>query len=179
LAGKDLDIDAWISGAKLPERAATVYARSDLVAEYEELDAELNRLQDQARRESAAGEATLGAGGGQAAMVRRMDEIRDEIDASARTFRFRAVTREQFEAVDAALKAEHGDDVPEAERTYATFAAGSIDGLTAEQWRKVRAVIGEGQFDLLLDTFKRASWERRTEVPFSYAASVARETPKS
>jgi len=165
----DFDLNAWIDGAKLPEKSATVYGRADLVAEYEALDQQL-------RAEKARGDvddARL-SGDPKVAIAQRMDEVRSALQASALTFRFRALLDAEAKPIREAHKG--GDE----ELTFKLLSVQVVEPkVSAEQWPKIRERIGDGQFAHLVEAAGSASYDRQVSVPFSLAASALLKTGDS
>lgn len=166
----DFDLDAWISGAKLPERTQTVYGRADLIAEHEELSAALVRARSAALDDS---DERLSAGADVSTLERRIVEVEDAMAASALTFRFRAILSEELDEAKRAV----GKDADESTLTYELLSRQCVHPrVPAERWQQIRARIGEGQFAALTEAASSASFDRQVSVPFSLAASRARST---
>jgi len=160
------DLDSWIDGAKLPEKSVTVFGRADLVARWEELDRQLSTMDD-------GGDERLG-GNTPATVAAEMTKVREDIDKSALTFTFRAVLEDERKAAE---KAAGGDDD---KLSYLVLSAQAVKPkVSAEQWPKIRAKIGEGQYMALLEAAASASYDRKISVPFSLAHSAALSTPNS
>lgn len=165
----EFDLDAWIDGAKLPEKAVTVYGRADLVAEHYELT---KQLEDASTDEARGDERLSGSPGPR--LARQIREVEDQMRSSALTFRFRAILDAD---VEAAKKAHPSNDDA---RAYFMLAQQVVHPQVAEeQWPKIRARIGEGQFEALLNAAAEASHQRQISVPFSLAASAALSTEDS
>lgn len=173
------DLDAWIDGAKLPERACTIYGRPDLVAEYEALDAELHAL-EQHDDDDQPTDDRLGAKSDLNRIADRMADVRREMEKSARLFRFRAPTDDEYDQLREGL-----DDVPEADRNRAAgfrlLAIQCIEpaGITAEQFERLEARLGSGYFEVLARTANAARESSQVALPFSVRASVIRSTRTS
>jgi hypothetical protein len=156
------DLDAWISGAKLPEKAVTVYGRADLVAEHYELSQQLEQV-----NATEDGDERL-TGSPVAKLAQKIRDAEAAMRSSALTFRFRAILDTD---VEAAKKAHPSNEV---ERTYFLLARQIVHPtVTQEQWPKIRERVGEGQFEALLNAAAEASHQRQIPVPFSLAASAA------
>ena len=171
----EFDLDAWISGAKLPERSVTVYGRADLVAEFEGLEERLHAIKDDeppADRLGVTSESVRIAG--------RMESLRQEMKGSALTFRFRALTRDEQKAItDAAPKGKDGE--PDQLYVAANWIAKACisPGMTAAQAEQMRPRLGEGQYASLWDTAWTVSNAKHVDVPFSLAASGILSTQDS
>lgn len=157
----DFDLDDWISGARLPEKSVTVYGRADLVAEFYELERQLQSVG------SASGEDDRLTGDPRQALARLMEDARRQMESSALTFRFRALLDAE---VEDARKAHKGSD------EALSFALLSLQAIqpkvSPEQWPKIRDRIGDGQFAALMEAAGSASYDRQVSVPFSLAASA-------
>jgi hypothetical protein len=170
---EDFDLDAWITDARLPERSVTVYGRADLVAEHTELEEQLRRVQRASLDDERLADPSVD-------LALRLAEAEERMQSSALTFRFRALLRDETDAIDAAAPKDK-DGEPDADyKAAAWLAASSISPkLTIEQAQAVRSKIGEAQFLSLWATAFSASNDRRVDVPFSPAASAARKNAGS
>jgi len=164
----DFDLDAWIDGAKLPEKSATVYGRADLVAEYEALDAQLR-----AEKAKSVDDERL-TGDPKVAIAERMADVRDRLQGSALTFRFRALLDSESKPIREAHKGS--DD----ELTFKLLSVQVLEPkVSPEQWPKIRERIGDGQFSHLVEAAGAASYDRQVSIPFSLAASALLGTKDS
>lgn len=163
------DLDSWISGAKLPEKAVTVYGRADLVAEFGELEQRLLSLQsgEGVQDDRLTGDPRI-------PIARQMDELREQMKSSALTFRFRALLKDEVTPIrQAAPKDKDGEPDAEHVALHWIAAASVSPKVTPEQAGQIRERIGEGQFAALWEAAYSASNDRRVSVPFSLAASAA------
>jgi hypothetical protein len=169
----DFDVDAWLTGATLPERTVTIYGDGKGYADLQEAIADFDRARaDEAN--VAEEDAGLNDGAATRRLAERVEQLRDQIEASKRTFRFRAIVSTESEEIG---KAHKGDDDA---ITYATIAKQSVrPKLTPEQVKAMRGKIGEGQFQKLMTAAAEASYGRQVEVPFSLAASALLATRES
>lgn len=164
----EFDIDSWITGAKLPEKAVTVYGRADLIAQYQDLEQQLLSTQDGGPSDDRM------TGDPRARIARRMEQVRDDMRSSAVTFRFRALLKDEVKAIrDAAPRNKDGDADDEFVAARWIAAASIAPRLTPEQAESIRAKIGEGQYAALWDAAYSAANDKRVSVPFSLAASAA------
>ena len=163
---QDFDLDAWIDGARLPERSVTVYGRADLVAEHQALEEERQRLE----RASIGDDRIAGPLYDVAAQV---IEAEKRMQESALTIRFRALMRDEAKAITSAAPKDSSGE-PEADYLAAAWlAASSVSPkMTPDQVNAIRAKIGEGQFNSLWQAAWGVSNDRRPDVPFSFAASA-------
>ena len=171
---QDFDLDAWIDDARLPEKSETVYGRADLVAEHQALEKQLQ----QAQRAGIGDDRIVTPADDLSA---RLKDVEARMQSSALTFRFRALTGPEGKEVrESVPKGDDGE--PENDPLVAAWLAASCvspANTTPEQWVKIRAKIGEGQYALLWSAAFSVSNERRIDVPFSLAASVNRNSKDS
>jgi hypothetical protein len=168
-APQPFDLDAWIDGAKLPEKAVTVYGRADLVAEHHELS---QQLQAANSGPSLDDDRMVGSPSGR--LAQQIRDVEEQMRKSALTFRFRAILDGDIEAA----KKAHPSN--ENARAYFMLTKQVVHPQVSEaQWPKIRERIGEGQFEALLNTAAEASHQRQISVPFSLAASAALSTQDS
>lgn len=173
-ASPDFDLDSWIDDARLPEKAETVYGRADLVAEHQSLEKQLQ----QAQRDSLNDDRIVNPADELAARLR---DVEERMQASALTFRFRALTGPEAKEVRNSVPKDD-DGEPENDPLVAAWLAASCvspANVTPEQMLKIRGRIGEGQYALLWSAAFSVSNDRRVDVPFSLAASVALKTKDS
>ena len=164
----EFDLDSWISGAKLPEKSATVYGRADLVAEYEELD---RRLRSEGKTEIVDDRLS---GDPKVAIAQRMEQVRQALQSSALTFRFRALLDSEAKPL------RDGHKGTDEELTFKLLSVQCLEPkVSPEQWPKIRERIGDGQFAHLVEAAGSASYDRQVSVPFSLAASALLKTEQS
>lgn len=84
------DVDAILTGGRLPEDVVPVCTRGDLVAEWHRLAKELA----EAKVTAAADPRVAGDGTGE--MVERMEALRAEVEASTVPFRLRGLPRKKW-----------------------------------------------------------------------------------
>lgn len=166
-----VDIESIIDEVETPETSVTLCLKGSLVAEYERLDAQLA---------DAAREATSLAGVSPAAeLTAQMGQLREQMKAHERDFRFRAVTpRGDWRRLTGArpVKTEQQTDDEYADLYHAwvcgIVAASAIDPvMTAEQAERLADKLSDGQWSKLAN----AAWavnEDDRGIPFSAAASV-------
>src|SRR5689334_3338966 len=93
-APQDFDLDDWLDNARLPERSVTVFGRADLVAEHQELEEQLTRARAVYSDDERLVDPTTD-------LAARMRELSEQMQASALTFRLRALTRDEQDAARA------------------------------------------------------------------------------
>lgn len=163
------DLDSWISGARLPEKAVTVYGRADLVAEFAELEQRLLAMQsgEGVQDDRLTGDPRI-------PLARQMDDLREQMKSSALTFRFRALLKDEVVKIrEAAPKKQDGDPDDDYVAHHWISAASVSPKVTPEQAAQIRERIGEGQFAALWEAAYSTANDRRVSVPFSLAASAA------
>jgi len=171
------DINAWISGVKLPEKSVVVYGRSDLVGEYEALGVELAKAQATAA-EIQDDRLSGPAKDDPADIAERMEQTRQLMAGSARTFRFRSPSPDEITDV----KTEAGKKATNLEVTFRLLARQCVApaGLTWENFKAMYAGLGDGYFSA---TVLRCANEAREaadiDIPFSRKALAARRTQDS
>jgi hypothetical protein len=160
---EDFNLDDWITGARLPEKSVTVYGRADLVADIHELERDLETVR------AARDERLPGPGQPPQAIAAEIEAKRTQMEASALTFRFRALLSTEAIAAEEKAQRKLTDD----EVGYIHLSKQCIHPeVTSAQWAQIRAKIGEGQFQAILEAAGSASYDRRVSVPFSLAASA-------
>lgn len=168
VADDEFDLDAWIAGARLPERIVTVYGRGDLVAEAAHVRSQL----DAARSESRADDRLTGPGA-TAGLQRELEMLQDQFEASKLEIRLKALPLEEYRAAAADLPKTATDE----DATYAYMSAQVVSpGMNASQVKALRDRIGEGQWMSLIDAANGVMTDRRLDVPFSSASSGSGRT---
>lgn len=166
-SAEGFDFDAWLSGARAQERAATVYGRGDLVADLEQLEE-----QYRAAKANPVNDDRLGATSNSPdAIAARITDLQQQLRGSARTFRFRALDESEIAAVYAgADRNDDGDYNPDQVKDAWIAKACISTTLTPEQVGRMRTALGAGQSAILWDAAFNAT-KSRVSVPFSLAAS--------
>lgn len=157
------DVDAWLTEAKPPQRAVTVYGRGDLLSALQALEAE----------PEPPGEVMGGS-----RRVKEIRRLRAEIDASRRVLHVRALLQSER----AALAAEHSKPseggepkVDELAYEVAAYSASLVEPLmSVEQVKRLHDVIGEAQWALIGSAIEAASTES-VDIPLRQLASAATE----
>lgn len=166
-----------LKGAKLPEASHPVCLRADLTAEFEAAERELELLRKQPQKTDSLAGSPAGV------LVRRIEEIQQEMTAATYTFRLRALPKSKWRALVAAYpprKDEKGEPVPEDAQIGvnrekfldALIKVSVIDPvMTEEQWAELLDTVTDRQYQDLCD---EAWFLNRGEVsvPFSRAASL-------
>lgn len=167
-----------LKGAKLPEASHPVCLRADLTAEFEAAERDLELIRKQPRQTDSLAGSPAGV------LVRRIEELQQEMTASTYTFRLRALPKSKWRALVAAYPPRKdektGEPVPEDAQIGvnredfldALIKVSVIDPeMTEEQWADLLDTITDRQYSDLCD---EAWFLNRGEVsvPFSRAASL-------
>lgn len=166
-----------LKGAKLPEASHPVCLRADLTAEFEAAERDLELLRRQPRQTDSLAGSPAGA------LVRRIEELQQEMTAATYTFRLRALPKSIWRALVASFPPRQdagGNPLPEdaqigvnrEEFLDALIKVSVVDPeMSAEQWAELLETITDRQYSDLCD---EAWFLNRGEVsvPFSRAASL-------
>lgn len=129
----EFDFEAFIKGARLPHDDVTFYLadhRDEITALEKQLD-DLDDGLDDKRLNSR--KATTE----KKALAEKIRDLRDAMEASKRTVKLRALTPDEYKAVN------EDDDQDLCDQ----LAVQSVSPkLTVDQWRKLGALMGSGQF---------------------------------
>ena len=158
---KSIDIDAWLDDLDLPQREVRICGKGSLVTEYAQLQRDLSEAR---KGEQAVGEGDEGLnhGGQSAGLQSRLDEVKERIEASMRTFVMQALSPDQLKA----LVDKYAEDP--VELTLQAMALQMVEpAMTVEQLRKMRSRIGQGQFQKLVDTGAGVTHDQDVDLPFS------------
>lgn len=164
---KAFDIDAFISGARRPERTGVIYARPDLIADIESIEAEIAATTDDRM---------------QVPLRKRLDRLRTELLESRHTFRLRGTSEEEERAIFAALPIpDDADDATAAlilhTRMAHLIAKQCVDPkMTPEQVDALWTAIGEAEFRPLAQASRRCREESAAEAPFWRASYGSGQT---
>lgn len=174
-----------LKGAKLPEASHPVCLRADLTADFEAAERELEALRKQGRpADSLAGSPT-------AALVRRIEELQQEMAEATQVFRLRALPKSKWRALVAQYPPRRdektGDPVPEDAQIGinredfldALVKVSVIDPeISEEQWVTLLDTLTDRQYSDLCD---EAWFLNRGEVsvPFSRAVSLLKRDTDS
>lgn len=104
-----LNLDDWLDGAKRTERSVTLYARNDLLADIDELEAKLRQIED-----VPAEDRTYGDGNPRLELQNKIDELYLELDKSKMVFRVSFLDDEELEAVTEQVKKDLKEDIDKA-----------------------------------------------------------------
>lgn len=161
-------IEDIVGAARLRERTVTLCLRGDLTADYEQLERELRRAEER-WTPTALDEPNPALD-----IARRMAELREAMLEAEHPFRFRALPRSRYRAVEDACPPRDGvDERYDMSRfPQELIAASAVDPeLTPADVDKLFEVLSEGQRDELF----LGAWDvniGRGDVPFSSRASA-------
>lgn len=96
----ELDLAAWLSAAKRPERSVTVCGRTDLLADIDEAEAELRALAEIPEEDRGMG------GDPRAAVEKRITSLYQQMAASKMVIRVRALIDDESEKIRDETQAE-------------------------------------------------------------------------
>lgn len=181
----DVDIDALLAEASLPERTVSLCLRGDLQAQWEDLQRDLEVARKQPETDS------LGDVPATRAIADAIGELEQRMAASTLTLRLRALPQyaSKPEVVTwGRLWKQHPvpeEGADERDRNLgincASFFPALVKACTVapvmspERWDKLLGVLSDGQYSILTTT----AWvlnRNDADVPFSFAASQIRQT---
>lgn len=166
-------VKAAIRAAKLPERSVELCLRGDLVAQFEALQRELERLGERPKQPMLTGDVEARE------VAKRIEAVREQMRAHTVTFTMRAMSRRRWTEFVAGHEPRKGveSDQTAGFNTKTLYEAlvreSTVDPqLTDEEWAHLLdEVLSDAQFE----TLAGAAWElnrKDVSVPFSFAASV-------
>jgi hypothetical protein len=163
------DVDAWLTGAKLPEHSVEVYGRADLLAKADDL---IRRIGQAERDEDL--ERSLGEGESPSVLREQYEAVVAEFKASARTIRVRAVKESETVVLNA--KVERGE-VRAEDRMLHEIAIASVEPkLTVDQVQKMREALGPAQVTKVWNAVFRATGEQPEVSPAFLPRRSGQET---
>ncbi|KQR01488.1 hypothetical protein ASF74_07950 [Arthrobacter sp. Leaf145] len=104
-----INLDDWLDGAKRTERSVTLYARNDLLADIDELEAKLRQVQEVPFEDRSMGEPAPGKD-----LQDKIDDLYVELDQSKMVFRVSFLDDEELEAVTEKVKKDIKEDIDKA-----------------------------------------------------------------
>lgn len=163
-----LSLDDLIDAAELPGRVVSVCLRGDLVAQIEDLDAQLVEKRKLGQTLADAGDARL--------LAEQIEQLRAEMQRHSVQFHLRGLTRPEKQALEAKHPPRDGNDNDKAmgfneETFYVPLIRACLvePEISDAQWAKLEPRLSDGQIEELA----RAAWHVTTgavRVPFSSAA---------
>jgi hypothetical protein len=173
--GPDVDtfnVKQWIKGSALVTRSVAVCGRPDLMGAIEALKDELERAQAAEFDDDRPLAKSTAMG-----LAEQIEAARAEMFASMVTFRFRGMRPGEYEKI----RAEVGEDVPDADYQYHLYAAVCVqpEGLTWEDFKAMHVGDDEQGIEGLGAYFLHTIGRKATQaiegtgvdVPFSSASS--------
>lgn len=106
---ESINLDDWLDGAKRTERSVTLYARNDLLADIDELEAKLRQVQEVPFEDRSMGESAPGKD-----LQDKIDELYIELDQSKMVFRVSFLDDEELEAVNEEVKKDLKNEIDKA-----------------------------------------------------------------
>jgi hypothetical protein len=155
---KTFDVDAWLTGAKLPEHSVEVYARGDLLAQADDL---IRRIGQAEKDEDL--ERALGEGESPSALREQYERVVEQFKDSALTVRVRALDPSESGPIQTAVEEKR---IPAEEQILHEIAAAAIEpALTVEQLRVMQKRIGPAQVKKIWNAVFRATGEQPEVSP--------------
>lgn len=172
---------SMLAEAKLPERTVDICLRGDLVADHEETERQLEKVQQKA----LTGNSFDGDGGQVAILADKLVGLEDQMREHTYAFRLRAMSRPAFRALVTAYPPRRNEEgeIEQLDRSLGINAETFFEALIRaclvdpelddEDWKTLAEErLTDKQFDVLSD----AAWflnRGDVDVPFSRAASRA------
>lgn len=105
----ELDLDAWLATGERTTHHVTLYGRTDLIAEIEELQAQI----PVEAQEAPESEGSLGGGDEDpfADIRRQIEGLYERIDASKKTFRVNGLTELEIKALRQEVETKFADEI--------------------------------------------------------------------
>ena len=97
---EEFNLDNWLDGIKRTERSVTLYARPDLLADIDELEAQQRQAATIPEEDRAAGESTGGK------LQEKIDSLYIALDASKLVFRVSFLDDEEQNAIESQVKTD-------------------------------------------------------------------------
>lgn len=104
----DFNLDNWLDGIQRTERSVTLYARPDLLADIDELEAQLRAVAQIPEEDRSMGDD------GGAKIQSKIDDLYTALDASKLVFRVSFLDDQEQESITDAVKADLKDEADKA-----------------------------------------------------------------
>ncbi|WGM21865.1 hypothetical protein QEH68_06740 [Paenarthrobacter sp. OM7] len=104
-----LNLDDWLDGAKRTERSVTLYARNDLLADIDELEAKLRQIAEVPFEDRSMGDSAPGKD-----LQDKIDDLYVELDQSKMVFRVSFLDDEELEEITEQVKKDIKEDIDKA-----------------------------------------------------------------
>lgn len=106
---ESLNLDDWLDGAKRTERSVTLYARNDLLADIDELEAKLRQVAEVPFEDRSMGESAPGKD-----LQDKIDELYVELGESKMVFRVSFLDDDELEAITEEVKKDLKNEIDKA-----------------------------------------------------------------
>lgn len=103
-----VDLDEWLDGAHRAERSVTLYARADLLADLDQLEAKKRQAADIPEEDRSYGDASVDA------IQEQIDELQAALYESKMVFRVTSLEDTEQTAISEQVKAELKDEADQA-----------------------------------------------------------------
>lgn len=143
------DLDAWLEDAERPEHAVTVYQKAGLIADLDVLAARIEAADEDDEVDGPS------MGGGVGKLRAQYEALAKQFHDSALTVRVQSLTQDEQKAI---LEENKGLDAAELGRLILSRAL-VHPVATPDQLRKLNAVVGDAQFNRILQAFYQACGE--------------------
>ncbi len=173
-APADFDLADWLAGgtAHRPTRTVTVYRDLHLSAELERIRTEI-AAHEAARPTGADGQAEESVSGDDdytAQLNRKAEQLLERIHAAKVDLTVRGLIRPELLAIQA--KHEEGTPAHDYEVLAKAVEFPGPQQITAEQWARFHEVIGQAQFNRIVQTYAAAqNIVPEVDAPFSPRSS--------
>uniref|UniRef100_UPI003F4967C2 hypothetical protein n=1 Tax=Arthrobacter silvisoli TaxID=2291022 RepID=UPI003F4967C2 len=153
-----IDLDAWLSDARLPEHEVRIYKRPDLMAKADAVMHKARTL-EAIPREERSGEDDAEIAG----LIREYEGVLAEFAESGLMVRVRAMRESEIKALRARIDA---GEVLQEKKAFHEMAISAVSPrMTPEQAEKLSETIGAQQAQLIWDTIFKASGEQPEVSP--------------
>jgi len=160
------DLDAWLADAERPEHAVTVYQKAGLIADLDVLAAKI---------ENADGDDEVDGpsmGGGTGKLRAEYEALAKQFHDSALTVRVQSLTKDEQKAI-----LEENKDLDATALGFVVLSRALVHPVASpDQLRKLNKVIGDAQFNRILQAFYQACGEMPVVSADFLPRSSGRET---
>ena len=163
-----MDLNTALTEARRPERTVSLCLRGDLVAEFEDLERQL-QTEQQRNVDSLAGNPALQE------IAEKIEALREQMTASSVVLRLRGISNPEWHALIRANEPRDGvaDDKAlgyNVDEFFPALVKACLVDVSDEQWQQLYGAISSGQFEQLSDAALSVS-RRKVDVPKSFSAS--------
>jgi len=165
---KTFQLDAWFSGVTPTFRSCTLYQRADLMARVDELTTRLRLAEAMPQEDRQLSDESP------AAIRREIEELAEEFEASAITFKVQGRSDAYRDGLKKKLKKQGIEEDAQVGLHILADAIVEPRGVTVEHLQRL-ADVSEAQLSILFRAVALASTEApRVDVPFSSGSSSSR-----